>query len=111
MIKGSEVREAGHPIERLLLDRWSPRTMWYARTDSNRDFSAGSWRRRFSVARSSTIPTTSAVYSTADMEERAFAIPNQNRRQTDAHSSVTFLGNFEFPTFPEVKLPSPESTS
>jgi hypothetical protein len=27
MIKGSEVRKAGHPIEPLLLDRWSPRAM------------------------------------------------------------------------------------
>ena len=27
MIKGSEVRKADHPIEQLLLDRWSPRAM------------------------------------------------------------------------------------
>jgi nitroreductase len=27
MIKGSEVRKAGHPIESLILDRWSPRAM------------------------------------------------------------------------------------
>ena len=27
MIKGSEVRKAGHPIESLFLDRWSPRAM------------------------------------------------------------------------------------
>src|SRR5205809_3054103 len=27
MIKGSEFRKADHPIERLLLDRWSPRAM------------------------------------------------------------------------------------
>jgi len=27
MIKGSEVRKADHPIEPLLLDRWSPRAM------------------------------------------------------------------------------------
>lgn len=27
MIKGSEVRKAEFPIERLLLDRWSPRAM------------------------------------------------------------------------------------
>jgi nitroreductase len=27
MIKGSEIRKAAHPIESLLLDRWSPRAM------------------------------------------------------------------------------------
>ena len=27
MIKGSEIRKADHPIEALLLDRWSPRAM------------------------------------------------------------------------------------
>jgi nitroreductase len=27
MIKGSEKRRAGHPIDRLFLDRWSPRAM------------------------------------------------------------------------------------
>jgi hypothetical protein len=27
MIKGSETRKADHPIELLLLDRWSPRAM------------------------------------------------------------------------------------
>ena len=27
MIKGSEVRKADHQIERLLIDRWSPRAM------------------------------------------------------------------------------------
>lgn len=27
MIKGSEIRKADHPIESLLLDRWSPRAM------------------------------------------------------------------------------------
>ena len=27
MIKGSEVRKADHPIEKLFLDRWSPRAM------------------------------------------------------------------------------------
>jgi len=27
MIKGSEIRKADHPIEPLLLDRWSPRAM------------------------------------------------------------------------------------
>jgi hypothetical protein len=27
MIKGSEIRKADFPIESLLLDRWSPRTM------------------------------------------------------------------------------------
>jgi nitroreductase len=27
MIKGSETREAGHPIDSLFLDRWSPRAM------------------------------------------------------------------------------------
>jgi len=27
MIKGSEIRKADHPIELLLLDRWSPRAM------------------------------------------------------------------------------------
>jgi nitroreductase len=27
MIKGSETRKAGHPIDSLFLDRWSPRAM------------------------------------------------------------------------------------
>jgi len=27
MIKGSEIRKADYPIEKLLLDRWSPRAM------------------------------------------------------------------------------------
>jgi len=27
MIKGSEIRKADHPIEQILLDRWSPRAM------------------------------------------------------------------------------------
>lgn len=27
MIKGSEVRQAGHPIDSLFIDRWSPRAM------------------------------------------------------------------------------------
>jgi nitroreductase len=27
MIKGSEIRKADHPIEKLLIDRWSPRAM------------------------------------------------------------------------------------
>jgi hypothetical protein len=27
LMKGSEVREADHPIDRLFLDRWSPRAM------------------------------------------------------------------------------------
>src|ERR671937_834805 len=27
MIKGSEIRKADHPIEQMLLDRWSPRAM------------------------------------------------------------------------------------
>ena len=27
MIKGSEIRKADHPIEPLLIDRWSPRAM------------------------------------------------------------------------------------
>ena len=27
MIKGSERREAGHPVDKLFLDRWSPRAM------------------------------------------------------------------------------------
>jgi nitroreductase len=27
MIKGSEIRQAGHPIEKLFVDRWSPRAM------------------------------------------------------------------------------------
>ena len=27
MIKGSEIRKPDHPIEKLLIDRWSPRAM------------------------------------------------------------------------------------
>ncbi|PYI45218.1 MAG: nitroreductase, partial [Verrucomicrobia bacterium] len=27
MIKGSEIRKADYPIEKLLIDRWSPRAM------------------------------------------------------------------------------------
>ena len=27
MIKGSEIRKADHPVEKLLIDRWSPRAM------------------------------------------------------------------------------------
>jgi len=33
MIKGSEIRKADHQIERLLLDRWSPRAMSGEETD------------------------------------------------------------------------------
>jgi nitroreductase len=45
MIKGSEVRKADHPIEPLLLDRWSPRAM------SREDISPEELMRLFEAAR------------------------------------------------------------
>jgi nitroreductase len=46
MIKGSEVRKADHPIEPLLLDRWSPRAMSgeeISREELMRLFEAARW--------------------------------------------------------------------
>src|SRR5260370_38370892 len=45
MIKGSEIRKADHPIEPLLLDRWSPRAM------SGEEISRGELMRLFEAAR------------------------------------------------------------
>lgn len=45
MIKGSEIRKADHPIEPLLLDRWSPRAM------SGEEISPGELMRLFEAAR------------------------------------------------------------
>lgn len=45
MIKGSEIRKADHPIEPLLLDRWSPRAM------SGEEISPGDLMRLFEAAR------------------------------------------------------------
>ena len=45
MIKGSETRKADHPIETLLLDRWSPRAM------SGESISPGELKRLFEAAR------------------------------------------------------------
>ncbi|HEY1583826.1 MAG TPA: nitroreductase family protein [Chthoniobacterales bacterium] len=46
MIKGSEKRQADHPIQTFLLDRWSPRAMSGERIDPNellRLFEAARW--------------------------------------------------------------------
>ena len=46
MIKGSEIRKANHPIEALLLDRWSPRAMsgeGISTDELMRLFEAGRW--------------------------------------------------------------------
>ena len=46
MIKGSEIRQADHPIEALLLDRWSPRAMsgeGISTDELMRLFEAGRW--------------------------------------------------------------------
>jgi nitroreductase len=46
MIKGSETRKANHPIEALLLDRWSPRAMSAGEISSDelmRLFEAARW--------------------------------------------------------------------
>ena len=46
MIKGSEIRKANHPIEALLLDRWSPRAMsgeGVSTDELMRLFEAGRW--------------------------------------------------------------------
>jgi nitroreductase len=46
MIKGSEVRKAGYPIEPLLIDRWSPRAMSgeeISREELMRLFEAARW--------------------------------------------------------------------
>jgi nitroreductase len=45
MIKGSEIRRADHPIETLLLDRWSPRAM------SGENISEDELMRLFEAAR------------------------------------------------------------
>ena len=45
MIKGSEIRKADHPIEPLLLDRWSPRAM------SGEEISVDELMRMFEAAR------------------------------------------------------------
>ena len=45
MIKGSEVRKADHPIEKLLIDRWSPRAM------SGEEISQEELMRLFEAAR------------------------------------------------------------
>jgi nitroreductase len=45
MIKGGEIRKADHPIERLLLDRWSPRAM------SGEEISNDELMRLFEAAR------------------------------------------------------------
>ena len=45
MIKGSEIRKSDHPIEPLLLDRWSPRAM------SGEEISPGDLMRLFEAAR------------------------------------------------------------
>lgn len=45
MIKGSEIRRADHPIEPLLLDRWSPRAM------SGEEISTEELMRLFEAAR------------------------------------------------------------
>ena len=45
MIKGSEIRKADHQIERLLLDRWSPRAM------SGEEISQDELMRLFEAAR------------------------------------------------------------
>lgn len=45
MIKGREVRKADHPIEPLLLDRWSPRAM------SGEEIPAEELMRLFEAAR------------------------------------------------------------
>src|SRR5436309_2349651 len=46
MMKGSEVRKADHPIEKLLIDRWSPRAMSgepISREELMRLFEAARW--------------------------------------------------------------------
>ena len=46
MIKGSEIRKADHPIEPLLMDRWSPRAMSgeeISREELMRLFEAARW--------------------------------------------------------------------
>src|SRR5436309_11409700 len=46
MMKGSEIRKTDHPIEQLLLDRWSPRAMSgeeISREDLLRLFEAARW--------------------------------------------------------------------
>ena len=45
MIKGSEIRKADHPIEKLLIDRWSPRAM------SGKEISHEGLMRLFEAAR------------------------------------------------------------
>jgi nitroreductase len=45
MTKGSEIRKANHPIEALLLDRWSPRAM------SGEEISEEELMRLFEAAR------------------------------------------------------------
>src|SRR6201987_2294666 len=45
MIKGSEVRKADHPIQPILLDRWSPRAM------SGEEISEEELMRLFEAAR------------------------------------------------------------
>ena len=45
MITGSEIRKADHPIEKLLLDRWSPRAM------SGEEISQEALMRLFEAAR------------------------------------------------------------
>jgi hypothetical protein len=47
MIKGSEKREADHPIEPLILDRWSPRAMSGERRSDGRRRQAR-WERNAS---------------------------------------------------------------
>jgi len=66
MIKGSEIRKADHPIERLLLDRWSPRAM------SGEGISTDELMRLFEAARwapsSFTASQWPAVYARRDTE-------------------------------------------
>jgi nitroreductase len=45
MIKGNEIRKPNHPIEKLLIDRWSPRTM------SGEEISQEELMRLFEAAR------------------------------------------------------------